>query len=370
MSLGKYGDTQASNVEKLSAIWHTKRLGEKALKDFDVKGVQSIKNCCNVCANIEKDDEISSSVVIQKKGDSMSYNGVQYCKKVWGCCLCSSLVGAVRALEIRKAIFDWCGGGHSCLMVTLTCRHDSKMNLDFILMNLKTARKRFFENGTVKRLFNKIALGRVWVLELTDGIMNGWNVHTHNLYFCFEKVKYDLKDEIYINWKKCLNSVGLDCDYEHGVDLLSTLDVSKYLTKFSSEISLGQVTKKGRYSRFAPFQLLNQWEKGDEWALMEYRNYYLNTYGLKMLTWQRGLKKFFGLVEEEEIEKYILKKENLFALNRKDFVNLDERKKGFLLSNASLDEKIDYLYELGIDPYFIDKYDLVEEIIENKFMKN
>ena len=51
-------------------------------------------------------------------------------------------------------------------------------------------------------------------------------------------------------------------------------------------------------------------------------------------------------------------------------MDLDDKKKGFLLSDASLDEKIDLLCEIGIEPEIVQKCDFVEEIKENKFMKN
>ena len=351
-SLGKYGDIQANSVDRMSEIWRVKTLAVKALKKLGDRRFQSIIDCQAFSVRDLEMVGLESRIVdiYKSEYDNYKYIGLNTCKRIWCCPYCAMLASVVRGTMVRNAIYSWVTDGvrnvkDSLVLVTLTYKNSIEDD-DLYIRKFANARKRFFENGSVKRYFEKFVLGRIYTLEFTVSDLNGFHIHVHILMFVFgSNVDVEeIKDFVYRYWYESLLKEGLECDYLHGVNVERSDDIKYYITKMSGEL-LGSVNKVGRVYHYSPFQLLTQWEKkGDKWALDMFGRYVGMTYRIKNLVWSRGLKGFFDVDTDcRVIRKKIL---SIFA---KDYYRLDSVQKAFLVSKVDLQQKLEYLENIGID---------------------
>ena len=361
--LGKYGVLQAENVEKIRRSWQVKTLLEKYLCKHEKNGGL----CVAYCGHVHKPKIAGEFSVIdfcRGDGGGVHVVGNVHCNRVWACPLCSCVIQCRRAEILRECIIDWCSiRKNSCMMVTLTYRGNKKYLLKDLIERFSLARKYFFEQRQVKEYFNRISLCRCYCLEMTVSDRNGWHVHVHILFFLFYRNvdSEDVKKFVYSIWYPCLVRVGLDCDYDHGVDVLSSMDYAEYITKMSGELSLGNVVKIGRTSHFTPFQLILD---GSRWALSMFDEYYDSTFGRNALVFSRGMKKFFNVDDSEDVNEYEKQMDVEFSLCNAEYENLTYVQKAFLASNVSKEEKMEYMIENNIRLFDLDDYLLTKNIYD------
>lgn len=257
---------------------------------------------------------------------SAHYGGLQVCKSVWMCPVCSAKISERRRADLTLGLKKWyeMAGERRVLLVTLTMSHKMNDNLSDVWRIGKKARKLLVSGrwaNNFKAEHNIV--GMVRSTELTYGV-NGWHPHFHVLYF-FDKeiaiVKFE--DAIKRRWSACVASAGGKASYEHGCDVrYSDKEVSKYVAKFgkepewkdnnkelkdnkwslSHEVTKG-VTKTGRSGGLTPLQLLYDYSSGDSAAGRLWMQYAVNFKNERQLYWSNGFRKLLGLDEDKNDEE-------------------------------------------------------------------
>lgn len=274
---------------------------------------------------------IGPNVPVHSDGKSAHFSGTERCSSIWACPVCSSVIRAERAREITRAVERHQQAGGSILFVTLTIRHkktDSlKQSIDAVL-------------GSWKKLLQ----GRAWVggrnksgmrdrfdvegyirsTEVTYSEKNGWHPHIHALILTGRELNDDeissFGDEIHARWARyAKTATGREPTRQHGIDV-QRVDkkgkiLGKYLSKIqdegmaktekwdaSAELARADV-KNGRDGHFVPFELLDKEhpfpapQRRRLWG--EYVEY---TRGRRAITWSRGLKDRYDVVEKTDDE--------------------------------------------------------------------
>jgi len=116
------------------------------------------------------------------------YKGLQTCGSVWRCPVCSAKIAERRRVEIIQAMECHKAAGGCVNLLTLTCPHQVKDNLEQLLANQAKAINRFFNDRVVKALLVEMGtIGKIKALEVTHGRLsdqnNGWHPHYHLLMF-------------------------------------------------------------------------------------------------------------------------------------------------------------------------------------------
>lgn len=225
-------------------------------------------------------------------------SGVVTCQSVWACPVCSSVISAGRAAEIRAAIAAHKQAGGDVYLLTLTMRHSRLDSLGLLLGGYKSAMQRMFASGSTKRYLRSHAVvGRITATEITHG-GNGWHPHGHILLFGGRGWDMDIvRERMGQYWLSALNAVGLSGLSEFACDLQAGNDVRDYLTKFAAEISSISTIKQGRQGSRTPFEILADASEGDKASVVLWREYYIATRGRHSLAWSRGLKSLMGVSE-------------------------------------------------------------------------
>ncbi len=231
------------------------------------------------------------------------YDGVVSCGNPMHCLVCSPRIMGVRAREIDKAVNFWLAESpnNTCYLITLTLRHFLNDSLAYLLELFKQALVYFWGHRTIKRLLSDSGrVGRITNTEIQFSIKNGWHPHQHILLFC-KRTNFEL--EVLRNiWLSALASVGLSGIGDIAFNLIEARSSGPYLTKLSSEMTLGSL-KKGRESgHFSPFELMQEVADGSDWAADRFCELFKASRHLHPLRWSAGLKARFGIGEKSDIE--------------------------------------------------------------------
>lgn len=226
------------------------------------------------------------------------YEGVITCATPLLCPVCSPRIMGIRSAEIKNAVHQWLNESaeNTCYMITLTLRHVLTDPLLKLLELFKTARETFWRHGTLKRLLaGSGRVGRITATEIQFGLSNGWHPHQHILLFCR---RTDFQLEVLRGiWLAALASVGLSGVGDIAFDLVEARSCEAYLTKLSSEMTLGAL-KDGRLTgHYSPFQLMEEMASGSAWAANRFYELFCAARRIHPLVWSRGLKARFGIGE-------------------------------------------------------------------------
>jgi hypothetical protein len=252
------------------------------------------------------------------------YAGLQVCKSVWHCAVCSAKISERRREELTEALKIWCeqcaGETHRLLLVTFTLQHKKTDDLSVILKALIRARKLLVSGRGAKYMKETYQMvGMIRALEVTHGD-SGWHPHLHCLYFFDAEVpiipfETDMKER----WKRCIDAAGQYASWQHGCDVrFSDADIAAYLAKWDKEPKwtpahelAKAVSKTARKGGRTPLQLLSDYVDGDEGAGRLWLQYAVNFRGERQLYWTPKLRERLGLgkyrtdeevaVEQEEI---------------------------------------------------------------------
>lgn len=241
-----------------------------------------------------------------KKGVSEKsyYAGIIKCGSPWICPHCSAKIMRLRQEELKIAIHKHKQSGGEVLHLVFTFRHKKDDTLQFLLDSFKSALKRFWEYGYIKKELKSIAyLGRVTSTEITHG-KNGWHPHQHILLFVGSNVNLERLNDIFSSaWKTALSKSGLDGLSDIACRIQDGSHTEKYVTKLSAELSLGNI-KQGRDSdSMTFFDILNA---GYIDLIKEYVSAVKGKYSI---IWSKGLKSFFGIVNRTDEELANLEKQ-------------------------------------------------------------
>lgn len=213
-------------------------------------------------------------------------------------------------------------------MLTLTIPHYMGNNLKMLLLDFRSALKRFF-NGTrkSKAIWADMGkIGHIKALEVTYG-KNGWHPHYHILIFTDKELPqgYDITPLIEL-WQNSCRLAKLPIpSSEYGLDFRKG-EYSEYVTKWGwnieSEMTKGHI-KKGRAGNMTAWDLLRCYAFGTDDNIDEYGKLFQEFArcfkGSRQLDWSRGLKDMFGIREktdEQITDETQQNADELFELHR------------------------------------------------------
>lgn len=219
--------------------------------------------------------------------------GVMCCGSVWVCPVCASKVAIGRRDEVQEALKRAKTRGWQTAFVTLTSRHERQHALSDSLKRSKAALR--FMRASRQWGYLRAAYGlegSIDAVETTWGFNAGWHVHFHMIFFfsgAVDLVKAEAT--IFDLWNHALDGQGMECDREHGVQVVGGFEkAAEYITKWALQTEVTSREKPGREGHFGPFQLLDLYEQGEDWAGKLFQEYADATKGLSSMRWSRGLR--------------------------------------------------------------------------------
>jgi hypothetical protein len=305
-----------------------------------------------------------------KAKQSVFYSGLQTCKSVWACPVCSMKISHRRATEVNHMLTnaivrDELHGQ----FVTLTIPHtvyDNLKTLQLVVSNgfrrltnhpdyVGRSKKGVFTPGIKQRYGVK---GFVRALEVKKK-NKGWHPHLH-IVFILDKMEAerlsDFSAEIIQLWAKIIKAAtGKKINQEAGQDskpITGIEGISDYISKWDIGKELTQSHRKLAGDSMTPFELFQYYKRsGDAKYLKHFEHYVLSFNNVKQLTFSKDFKKLFmdGIEEqtdeqactEVEIEEILIAmdkqmyKEIHAAKLEADFLNLVQFQK---------DDAIDFIF--------------------------
>ena len=313
----------------------------------------------DVASSIMKDERIckcgkvptGSKVKIFKHLESgkAHFSGLQTCGSVWSCPVCSSKISERRRLEISKAVKSWVASGGEVLLVTFTFPHSRDDNLKDLLLKQSEASKKFKGRSSYSKHLRSFygIKGTIRSLETTFSNENGWHPHLHELWFVDRGFSIlQLRNYVYDAWSRACVDSGLDCpSLKNGVDIRSGDFASAYVAKWglSYEISKSHIKKGKSKKSKTPFQMLDEYDKGDFRLGSLFREYAEAFKGKRQLFWSRGLKDYFDIDKKSDTEilsEQVEKCKELIEICYSDWLKIvDFKLQSYILSLAELRDR-------------------------------
>lgn len=255
------------------------------------------------------------------------YGGLQMCRSVWHCPICSAKISERRREELSTALRtwseEWSATDHRLLLVTFTLQHDSSDDLRVVLTALRRARRLLVSGRGAEYLAGEFGVvGMVRALEVTHGL-NGWHPHLHVLMFHDRQVpiipfELAMKER----WRQCIATAGRYASWQHGCDVrFSDRDIAEYIAKWGKEPRwthahelAKSVTKSARNGGRTPMQLLADYCDGDQAAGRLWLQYAVNFKGERQLCWSRHLRELLGLGIDKTDEEIAEEKEEIAVI--------------------------------------------------------
>ncbi|KKM18876.1 hypothetical protein LCGC14_1661270, partial [marine sediment metagenome] len=270
------------------------------------------------CYPINKANDIE---VVRGESGRSFFTGLQHCKSVWTCPVCSLKISLERALEVQDICVNAFEEGLNASFVTLTIPHqifDKCVDLKKTVSNSwrKVTNSRAYKDLKIKYKIR----GYIRALEITKG-SNGWHPHLHVLFLAdASKGEIVAMSESIINqWLAVLGSGDRAASRAaQNLQLVYNSDgIEDYITKWdlSKELTEGHTKKTSR----TPLMIFKEFQStGDEDLLNDYKEFARAFHGARQLTFSRGLKEEFlkiGDMTDEEIVKDEKVDEVLFVLS-------------------------------------------------------
>jgi hypothetical protein len=236
------------------------------------------------------------------------YGGLLACARIWECPVCAAKIANRRREELVNATSQHRANGGGLLLVTYTFAHERTDDLNDQMKRLKkawNAVKASREYKAIKAAHGLI--GTVRALEITHGV-NGWHPHFHEIWFLDASVKDHvatiaaIKTRLYEVWRyQCVRHGLGEPSETHGLDVRDGTHAAKYASKWGIEDELTKISsKKGRAGSRSPFQLLDSYIDGDKQAGALFAEYVLAFKNARQLSWSKGLKKLFAVIEKDD----------------------------------------------------------------------
>ena len=303
--------------------------------------------------------QTGSTTRVHKNEGKAHYSGLQTCKSVWACPICSSRIASQRRDEVKQALEN---SNYTPVLVTYTIQHTRKDKLKDLLNVIKDGLRHTL-NGRFRQMFYErfLVAGYVRSVEVRWNPRTGWHPHCHELMMVKKGAsKEAVKSFLMSRYGAFLEKRNYHVN-EHTIDVRLNEDtetgdlVSEYLTKsaISLEITAGAI-KEGQ--SLSQFQLLAAFaDTGDMMYAQLFKEYAEATAGKKWLTWSRGLKAELLPDVEEETDEEIAEKEEadsdvVLVLDRDEWRRVcNMRLRGSLLLAVSLDLDLDeWLWKYGV----------------------
>jgi hypothetical protein len=324
----------------------------------------AIARCCKHMMTSQVDVKYSD------KSGRAAYGQLRVCNSVHVCPVCGPFIASGRKNEIQRAVDLWHGDYGRVYMATFTLRHTAEDSLDHVGSILNQAYRKMKMSKAWINFANRVGLqGSIAATEYTHGL-HGWHPHKHVLFFVRESFGVGDQDQwLKARWIHCVEKLG-------GSALQQALDVrivsldgsaarlSGYLSKLSDwtvghELALANRKTSRSKGGMTPIMMLAAVAGGDneaKWLFQEYAKY---TYRKNHIVWSRGLKRFFGIVDETDSQVLAKAVSDMRIVTQFDrdtwYVILANRGRGEVLAAVEADRGglrllNVYLARLGLPP--------------------
>lgn len=341
--IGKYASTasQSQRIVKTttrSTYYHEdmlpalggqqKQRDERVIKRFSLQSAarellprELVAKCMRQV--VPREDRLEINVLYAPAKNAAHYGGLQICKSVWHCPVCSAKISEKRREELSAGLQNWAAetaGARRTLLVTFTLQHSREDSLPTVFEALTKAR-RLLVGGRAAKDFNERyrIVGMVRSLELTFGA-NGWHPHLHVLMFAESEIPIiPFERELKERWGRCVSAVGSYASWQHGCDVrFSDADIAAYVAKWGKEPAwtpahelTKAVNKLGKRNGRTPMQLLSDYLDGDQRAGLLWLQYAVVLKGQRQLVWTPGLRERLKLGQEKTDEELAVEQEEI-----------------------------------------------------------
>lgn len=296
------------------------------------------------------------------------FTGTEICASPWGCPVCSAKIAQRRADEVRAAVDQWIALGGICLFVTMTVPHTFADILQVIVQGFRQALKLFRGGRGASAIYSELGcIGVIRALEITWGLLNGWHLHSHEIWFCRTVAGFPI-GAISRRWQDSAVSAGFKRPSSaHGlrVDIVQSTQqaaaaLADYLVKIGKEPpddarplwgAAEELTransKRGHLRRFSPWDFLRaqfdpEISTHDRIRYRERFAEYVHAFkGTAQLFWTRGLKARFQVQDKTDQETAEESREAADVLSRLEvddwdrlFIRADNRATVLLLGQS------------------------------------
>lgn len=282
--------------------------GVKAGLEYPANFHKTIK-----CAHVRLGDQVAVKRSVEH--GKAFFSGLVTCGKP-GCPVCAAKIQERRREEIAHA-FDWAYSlGKKVVMVTFTFPHYAWQKLKELLSGQAGAFTRLRRGKVWDRFKSRVGFdGLIRSLEVTHGD-SGWHPHTHEAWIVDKVADADyIRGLVSERWLRMCQKEGLvpagkeAAFLEHAVDVMDNCSTSDYFAKnddsrhWGADRELaGGASKKGKKSGRHPFQLLSDFDDGDDKSGQLYLEYCDGIKGRAQIFWSRGLKDRVGINDKTDEE--------------------------------------------------------------------
>lgn len=249
-------------------------------------------------------------------------------------------------MELTQAVTGWKG---TKLLITFTLQHDR----DDKLVTLRDALNEAYRKLKSGRWFQDFeaefgVVASVAATEITWGEASGWHIHKHVLLFSdHDQADFELetfKSRLIDRYTSILARAGRYASSLYGIDVQTGDDkVGDYASKWGLEHEITKANVKKAHGGYSPFQLIELYQGGKEWAGALFQEFGKAMKGHNQLVWSRGGRAAVGLGVEQPDVELAAKEEDLdvgenvvlAVLNYEQFKAVcDYKKRGELLEVA------------------------------------
>jgi hypothetical protein len=262
--------------------------------------------------------------LIRRDDGSTCIVGLETCSSVHACPICAAKICSGRADEVTTAATLWRSMQKQTYLLTLTIRHTDGDDLKKLLLGLSHSWSAMWEGRSGIDLKAQLQIEhyiRAFECTYADFPANGWHPHLHALVFCntehCEAERARLETAINERWKRIIlrklgekHVPGPDKDgIEHGTTFKISTDAG-YIVKLGLEVA-SIVTKHAAGEHRTTWQIAEDAAIGDRKSIALWRQWDRCSMGRKQLTWSKGTKRMFHIVERTDEQLCLFSDEQL-----------------------------------------------------------
>lgn len=291
-------------LQARSARWELKKAVEKLLPGSRTSRCSRSRLVIRKAGNEGLMGESSDVRIYQSlENESTFYGGLETCSSVWCCPICAAKISERRRQELIAMRDVWKSKGGTFRFLTLTFPHGSYDVLKELLSNFSKARKKLFSSRQWRAWSKNISLvHKIYALEVTHGMENGWHIHLHCVLFIMPGKEFDesRSQDLLPAWQRACFSSGLAKPNSHGIDIRNGDAATNYITKWGLDQELTkQHVKRGREGHSTPFDLIRRYADGDNKAGTLFKEFACAFKGKRQIVLSTGLRKALGLGVEK-----------------------------------------------------------------------
>lgn len=251
----------------------------------------------------------------EDRGSWNRFVGLQTCKRVWDCPVCSNRRAWNRRQDLQKLVDYSQKTGLTLVMLTLTSSHDLETTLKEQRRMMKKAKASLTTRAGFKKGFLPHLVGSVTATEVTHGRFSGWHLHFHYILLVdLRDLPPDDRDEeaqrlgelAWPAWEGAAMNAGLHVNRKaYSVEVGEA--VARYPAdkeKLEGGWTLADEATRGAAKGGAgrhPFELLRlSCDEGDESAKALFQEYSRDIKGARALYWSKGLAELVGVNPDPE----------------------------------------------------------------------